>query len=109
MVAVMAAHACAATAAAGAASLALGSEFFEEAVAMAKARVGEASAEVAATAHQVHGAMGYCQEYPLHYRTKRLWSWRDEFGSEREWQVRIGRKAMASGGIAFWPGLTAIG
>jgi hypothetical protein len=30
----------------------------------------------------VHGAIGFTQEYTLHYATRRLWSWRDEFGSE---------------------------
>ncbi|MDP3136284.1 MAG: acyl-CoA dehydrogenase family protein, partial [Burkholderiaceae bacterium] len=80
----------------------------ETAVAVAKARVGEAAGMVAAIAHQVHGAMGYSQEYPLHYRTRRLWSWREEFGSERGWQLRMGRKVAAAGGKAFWPGLTVV-
>lgn len=80
----------------------------EIAVAVAKARVGEAAGAVAAIAHQVHGAMGYSQEYPLHYRTRRLWSWREEFGGERYWQLRMGRKVAAAGGKAFWPGLTVV-
>ena len=33
--------------------------------------------------------MGYTQEHPLHFATRRLWSWRDEFGNEAYWQERI--------------------
>ncbi|MEQ8349588.1 MAG: acyl-CoA dehydrogenase family protein [Sneathiellaceae bacterium] len=73
------------------------------AAAIAKARTGEAAGEVAAICHQVHGAMGFTQEHPLHYATRRLWSWRDEFGSEPFWQERIGRRVCAAGGEALWP------
>ncbi len=60
-------------------------------MAVAKARVGEAAGKVAEVCHQVHGAMGFTQEHPLHFATRRLWSWRDEFGHETFWQERIGR------------------
>ncbi|HVZ42642.1 MAG TPA: acyl-CoA dehydrogenase family protein [Ramlibacter sp.] len=102
MLAIMAGQVCAATASADAALAAVDTDDFEDAVAIAKARVGEAAAEVAAIAHQVHGAMGYCQEFALHYRTKRLWSWRDEFGTERDWQIRLGQHVAARGADAFW-------
>ena len=46
-------------------------------IAFAKSSVGESSAEATAIAHQVHGAMGYSHEYPLHFRTRRIWSWRE--------------------------------
>jgi acyl-CoA dehydrogenase len=105
MLAVMAGHSCAATAAADAALGALGSDDFEDAVAMAKSRIGEAAGDVAAIAHQVHGAMGYCREFPLHSRTRRLWCWRDEFGTERDWHVRLGRAVAARGAEALWPRL----
>lgn len=75
------------------------------AVAVAKARAGEAAGVVAEIAHQVHGAMGFTQEHPLHYATRRLWSWRDEFGSESRWQGEIGRLVCAGGGAALWPRL----
>jgi acyl-CoA dehydrogenase len=72
-------------------------------VAIAKARVGEAAGQVAAICHQVHAAMGFTQEHPLHFATRRLWSWRDEFGAEAFWQARIGRLVCAQGGEALWP------
>lgn len=76
-------------------------------IAFAKARVGEAAGLVADVAHQVHGAIGYSHEYPLHFRTRRLWVWREEFGGERHWQIVTGRAIAAAGGGALWPGLTA--
>jgi acyl-CoA dehydrogenase len=75
-------------------------------VAHAKSVAGVAAGQVAAWAHQVHGAMGYSQEYPLHLRTRRLWCWREEFGGERDWQIRIGREVCSAGGAALWPELT---
>jgi acyl-CoA dehydrogenase len=47
--------------------------------------------------------MGFTQEHPLHFATRRLWSWRDEFGAEAFWQARIGRLVCAQGGEALWP------
>lgn len=73
------------------------------AVAIAKARVGEAAGRGAEIAHQVHGAMGYTHEHPLHHSTRRLWAWREEFGNESHWQVRIGRQIAAAGADALWP------
>ncbi len=72
------------------------------AIAVAKIRVGEAAGTATRIAHQVHGAMGYTQEYPLHFFSKRLWSWRDEFGSETEWAAWLGRQVAANGADALW-------
>lgn len=83
-------------------------EDFDLLVAVAKTRVGEAAGEVAAACHQVHGAMGFTQEHPLHFATRRLWSWRDEAGGEGYWQRRIGDQVCARGGAALWPWLTAL-
>jgi len=65
------------------------------AVATAKAQAGASAEVVARLAHQVHGAIGTTQEHALHRVTLRLWSWRDDFGSERFWQQRLGRLALA--------------
>lgn len=46
----------------------------------AKALANSAAGNVGRAAHQVHGAMGMTQEYPLHQLTRRLWSWRAEYG-----------------------------
>ena len=75
-------------------------------VAVAKSRTGEAAGKGAEIAHQVHGAMGYTREHNLHYATRRLWSWRDEFGNESYWQDRLGRMIAARGADALWPLLT---
>ena len=72
-------------------------------VASAKIRAGEAAGAGAAIAHQVHGAIGFSAEHPLHRYTQRLWSWRDDFGGEAEWAARLGRMLAARGADALWP------
>jgi alkylation response protein AidB-like acyl-CoA dehydrogenase len=72
-------------------------------VASAKIRAGEAAAAGAAIAHQVHGAIGFSTEHPLHLFTRRLWAWRDDFGSEAAWAVRLGSRVAARGADALWP------
>src|SRR5690606_28727083 len=62
-----------------------GSDDFWLAAAAAKVRAGAAVEVVARLAHQVYGAIGFTQEHKLHHLTKRLWSWRDEAGSELFW------------------------
>jgi acyl-CoA dehydrogenase len=76
-------------------------------IACAKVVAGEAAGRVAAIAHQVHAAMGFTDEHPLHLFTRRLWSWRDACGAERVWARRLGAEALARGGAALWPDLTA--
>lgn len=102
MLAQGAGHYAAAAASAEAAAEAYGTPSFGLAVAVAKARCGEAAGQVAAVCHQVHAAMGFTQEHPLHFATRRLWSWRDEFGAEPFWQERIGRLVCGAGGEALW-------
>ena len=63
-------------------------------VATAKAQGGASAEVVARLAHQVHGAIGTTREHPLHRVTLRLWSWRDDFGSERHWQQVLGELAL---------------
>jgi acyl-CoA dehydrogenase len=103
MLAVAAGHFAAASATADALfeSDRLGDDGF--AVGIAKARCGEAAGQVAAVCHQVHGAMGFTQEHPLHFATRRLWAWRDEWGAEVYWQEKLGRLICAGGGDGFWP------
>jgi alkylation response protein AidB-like acyl-CoA dehydrogenase len=76
-------------------------------VAIAKVRVGEAAGTGAAIAHQVHGAMGFTYEHSLHHATRRLWSWREEFGNETVWSRRLGLMVAAQGADEFWPFVTA--
>jgi acyl-CoA dehydrogenase len=77
------------------------------AAAIAKIRCGEAAGKVSEIAHQVHGAIGFTHEHSLHHLTRRLWSWRDEFGIESDWSVALGRAVAARGPGALWPLLTA--
>ncbi len=74
-------------------------------VAAAKIRVGEAAAVGAGIAHQTLGAMGFTGEHILHRFTHRLWTWRDDFGSEAEWALRLGREMLARGVDDYWPAL----
>jgi acyl-CoA dehydrogenase len=106
MLAVLAGHVAAASAAADAAVEASRKAPDEFAVSVAKSRTGEAAGKGAEIAHQVHGAMGYTREHNLHYSTRRLWSWRDEFGNESYWQSRLGRMIASRGADALWPLLT---
>ncbi len=75
-------------------------------VAIAKTRVGDAATLASEIAHQVHGAIGFTKEYSLQLSTRRLWSWRDEFGSESEWAAKVGAYVCAGGADALWPTLT---
>lgn len=73
----------------------------------AKVVAGEAATLGAATAHQVFAAIGITEEHELHHFTRRLWSWREEGGTERFWAAEIGRAALSRGGANLWPDLTA--
>jgi acyl-CoA dehydrogenase len=107
--AVLAGQAAAATAAAEAAIEAAARDLGSMAIAAAKIRAGEAAGIGAAIAHQVHGAIGFTQEHRLHYSTRRLWSWRDEFGNEAYWARRLGGEVAAAGADRLWQGITAAG
>src|SRR5947208_1449571 len=76
-------------------------------IAVAKVRVGEAAGVGAGIAHQTHGAIGFTYEHSLHFATRRLWSWRAEFGSENAWARQLGRAVAARGADALWSDLTA--
>ena len=75
-------------------------------VAAAKIRCGEAVETGAAIAHQAMGAIGWTQDHVLQRYTRRLFGWRDDFGTEADWAVRLGRHVAGLGGDAIWPMLT---
>lgn len=77
-------------------------------IAVAKARVSEAAGIGAAIAHQVHGAIGFTREYDLHVLTRRLLSWRDEFGNEAEWNTRFGRSLLEAGPKRLWSNMVEV-
>ncbi|MBA3525149.1 MAG: acyl-CoA dehydrogenase, partial [Geodermatophilaceae bacterium] len=70
-------------------------------------RAGAAVAPVAALAHQVHGAIGFTQEYRLHHLTRRCWSWRDDAGSEVTWAGLLGEHLLAEPD-SLWRALTRV-
>lgn len=72
-------------------------------VAIAKARIGEATGIVVDTVHQLFGAMGFTHEHVLHHYTRRLWVWREEYGNERYWQESLGSSICANGADDLWP------
>ncbi len=63
--------------------------------------VANRSAGLAArAAHQAHGAIGMTQEYSLQLLTRRLHTWRGDFGDETTLNLRLGAMIALSGGIA---------
>jgi acyl-CoA dehydrogenase len=76
-------------------------------IASAKVVAGEAAGTGAAIVHQVFAAIGFTDDHPLHLFTRRMWAWRNAAGAERAWARRIGEAALARGGAALWPDLTA--
>jgi acyl-CoA dehydrogenase len=78
------------------------------AVVAAKAQASSGAGVVAAIAHQLHGAIGTTEEHRLRLTTTRLWSWRDEDGSEAECFAELGRAALSAatgagaGGLWSW-------
>lgn len=76
------------------------------AIAAAKSRTSEAAGVVARIAHQVHGAIGFTREHDLRLTTTRLWAWRDEDGSEAEWNELIGEVVFEGDATQLWPLIT---
>ena len=76
-------------------------------VACAKVLAGDAAGVATDICHETHGAIGFTYEHHLHFFTRRLWSWRAEFGAEAEWAEKIGRRAAARGPDALWSDITA--
>lgn len=105
--AVLAGQTAAACAAADLAAEAVGDKMRLLPIAAGKARAGEAAGIGASIAHQVHGAIGFTFEHTLHFVTRRLWSWRDEFGNETSWNRVIGRHMATIGADSIWAEITA--
>lgn len=76
-------------------------------IAAAKCYASGAADIIAGGAHQLHGAMGFTDEYPLHHSTRRLWSWRAEYGGAGYWADWLGKRALAYGARATWENMIA--
>lgn len=75
--------------------------------AIAKTLCGQAASQATNVAHQVHGAIGFTYEHSLHFASRRLWSWRAEYGSDAYWAAQLGKAAIKRGGHKLWQDLTA--
>ncbi|WP_417612796.1 acyl-CoA dehydrogenase family protein [Parasphingorhabdus sp.] len=73
---------------------------------IAKVQIGHSVEAVTVPFHQVHGAMGYTQEYDLHHYTRRLWAWRDALGNEHHWSRQLGEELAATTPDQIWQGVT---
>lgn len=76
-------------------------------VSVAKIRAGDASNQATSIAHQVHGAIGFTYEHALNFATRRLWTWRSDYGSATFWSEQLGKAFIAGRARQFWPSLTA--
>ncbi|MDA9367943.1 acyl-CoA/acyl-ACP dehydrogenase [Flavobacteriaceae bacterium] len=73
----------------------------------AKICASEAAGIGASSGHAVHGAIGFTHEYSLHLLTRRLWSWRSEYGSATQWSDELGRAVCKKGASRYWPTITS--
>jgi acyl-CoA dehydrogenase len=66
-------------------------------IAAAKVLANRAATTATSAAHQAHGAIGMTQEYALHHLSRRLWAWREEYGTERFWSEQLGEAIERAG------------
>jgi acyl-CoA dehydrogenase len=78
-------------------------------VAAAKLRTNRAIGAGTAIAHQMHGAMGFTADYPLHRYTLALMRWRSEGGNDAHWAGVLGQQVVVLGGAGLWAEVTARG
>ncbi|MEM7094642.1 MAG: acyl-CoA dehydrogenase [Actinomycetota bacterium] len=75
-------------------------------IAAAKLNCNQAATRATKACHQAHGAMGMTQEYPLHHYSRRLWTWRTEYGGTSEWSRWVGAAAAEAGADGLYPLIT---
>lgn len=78
-------------------------------IATARSRLGDAADAAVAISHQVHGALGFSQEYALNFRTRRLMAWRDDYGSVGYWRRTLASSFAGLDRDAFWPAIADAG
>ena len=76
-------------------------------IAAAKLRANRAVGVVTSIAHQVHGAIGFTEEYDLHRVTIPLMRWRGTYGNDAYWARILGRQVAGFGGRGLWEAMTA--
>jgi acyl-CoA dehydrogenase len=107
-IAQLAGETAAATVAANGAGNSYGEEGCTKEIAMAKIRVNEAAGKVSQMAHQVLAAIGFTYEHTLHHSTRRLWSWRDEFGTETDWENVLTEELLTLQENGLWSMITGV-
>jgi len=70
--------------------------------AASKLRCNMAASEATRISHQVHGAIGFTQDYILQSFTRQIWGWRSRFGSEAFWADQLGDITTSQNGNDFW-------
>jgi acyl-CoA dehydrogenase len=76
-------------------------------IVVTKALASRNAGLAARAAHQAHGAIGMTQEYALQLLTRRLHTWRGDFGDEASMNTRIGAAMACAGNITT--AVTAVG
>lgn len=77
-------------------------------VAAARVVSADASTRIAAIAHQLVAGIGVTREHALHRATTRLWSWRDEAGTEGAWADRLAARALDPSAPPLWQQVVGI-
>ncbi len=72
----------------------------------AKIRANMAAGAGTTIGHQTHGAIGFTKEHRLQHFTRRLISWRSEFGGDASVAERLGCEVLEHGAENFWAHLT---
>lgn len=75
-------------------------------IASAKLRTNKAIGQATSIAHQVHGAIGFTQEYDLHKLTGPLLDWRSDHGNDAYWADVLGGITAGLGGEELWAEMT---
>ncbi len=75
-------------------------------IASAKLRANMAVGVGTSIAHQVHGAIGFTQDFSLHRYTRRLIGWRSDYGNDLYWAQRLGKMAAGYDGAGLWDEIT---
>jgi acyl-CoA dehydrogenase len=108
MLAQLAAETSAMTVAVEAAALALDRDPSQTwALDAARIRTDAAVQTVTAIGHQIHGAIGFTREHPLHRLTARLWAWREEYRNQSAWADVFGENLCQKGDLTLWHHLTS--
>jgi acyl-CoA dehydrogenase len=72
----------------------------------ARIRTAAAVQNVTAIGHQIHGAIGFTREHPLHRLTTRLWAWREEYRNQAAWADVFGENLCQKDDLTLWHQLT---